>query len=340
MPRGKAVCGELRQRVLQRHENGETVRAIATALALPKSTVHNIVKHYERTGNLAPRTSTGRPKLLTKRDLARLERYIKLNRHVNANDLLEWTRISLGKVVNRATIYRYVLRLKYRFYKSKKKPFISSINKRKRLSWARAHKSWTSAHWNRILWSDESIFKIVLGSNGTRVIRRREEANNPACYLRTVQKPASVCVWGCMSAAGVGPLHMVNGTVDAEKYVDILQQHLPVARRQLFFNRPFTFQQDNAKPHTARRTSAWFRQRRQRLLPWPANSPDLSPIENLWRFLKRKVVARRPTTTEMLRRILQEEWVKVPVEEVRKLVESMPRRVAAVIKLKGDATKW
>ena len=193
------------------------------------------------------------------------------------HDLLEWSRVNIGKVFTKRTMYRYVLRLNFRFYKAKKKPFISTGNKRKRLTWARGYKSWTAVKWNKVLWTDESYFRVVMGSNGTRVLRTRLEADNPACYLRRVQKPVSICVWGCMAASGVGPLHVVDGTINAERYVQILGQHLPSVRRDLFQNRPFTFQQNNARPHSARLTTAWLRGRRIKPLPWPANSPDLSP---------------------------------------------------------------
>lgn len=265
---------------------------------------------------------------------------MKSNRNANVYDLMQWCETVLGKQISKATMYRYVIRLRFRFYKAKKKPFVSSINKRRRLAWARAHKSWTAAKWNKVLWSDESYFRVVLGSTGPRVLRTREEANNPECFRRCVQKPGSICVWGCFASKGVGPLHVVNGTVTGEAYVNILQQHLPTARRTLFHNKGYVFQQDNARPHTARVTSAWIRRQRLRVLPWPASSPDLNPIENLWRYLKRRVNRRRPRTQNDLRMYVLEEWARIPSEELQKHIQSMPRRIAEVIKRRGDATKW
>lgn len=138
----------------------------------------------------------------------------------------------------------------------------------------------------------------------------------------------------------MGPLHFCDGTVTAEEYTKILSNHLPTARRVLFNNKPFTLQQDNAKPHTARITSAWLRSKRIKPLAWPASSPDISPIENIWRYLKRRVNQRRPTTKANLQKYLLEEWNKIPVEELRKQVHSVPRRLAAVIRRKGAPTQW
>ncbi len=89
-------------------------------------------------------------------------------------------------------------------------------------------------------------------------------------------------VWGCISAYVMGSLHVLEGTMNAERYIKALEQHILPSRQRLFQGRPGVFQQDNAKPHTAAITTAWLRSRRVWVLNWPACSPDLSPIENIW----------------------------------------------------------
>ncbi len=75
----------------------------------------------------------------------------------------------------------------------------------------------------------------------------KEEGDLPACYQRSVQKPASLMVWGCISAYGMGSLHVLEGTMNAERYINVLEQHMLPSRRRLFQGRPCVFQQDNAK---------------------------------------------------------------------------------------------
>jgi len=77
----------------------------------------------------------------------------------------------------------------------------------------------------------------------------------------------------------MGSLHVLEGTINAERYIKVLEQHMLPSRRRLFEGRPCVFQQDNAKPHTASITTAWHHRRIVRVLNWPACSPDLSPIE-------------------------------------------------------------
>ncbi len=149
--------------------------------------------------------------------------------------------------------------------------------------------------WKSVLWSDESKFDILVGNPRLRVLRAREEGDLPVCYQRSVQKPASLIVWGCISAYGMGSLHVLEGTMNAERYIksNILEQHMLPSRQRLF-------QQDNAKPHTAAITTAWLRSRRVRVLNWPTCSPDLSPIENIWHIIKRKIRQRWPRTLQQL----------------------------------------
>ncbi len=91
---------------------------------------------------------------------------------------------------------------------------------------------------------------------------------------------------GCISAYGMGSLHVLEGTMNAERHINVLEQHMLPFRRRLFQGMFCVFQQDNAKPHNAAITTAWLRSRRVRVLNWPACSPDLSLIENIWRIIK------------------------------------------------------
>ncbi len=125
-----------------------------------------------------------------------------------------------------------------------------------------------------------------------------------------------------------------------EKYIEILEHNMLPSRRHLFQGRPCIFQQDNAKPHSAHITKSWLRRKRVQVLDWPACSPDLSPIENVWRILKRKMRQRRPRTVAHLKTCLQEEWDKITPETLHHLVSSVPKRLLSVVKRNGNITKW
>ncbi len=136
-------------------------------------------------------------------------------------------------------------------------------------------------------------------------------------------------------AAGVGPLCFLKSTVNAAIYQEILEHFLLPSADKLYGDADFIFQQDLAPAHTAKCTKSWFNDHGVTVLDWPANSPDLNPIENLWGIVKRKIRDTRPNNTDDLKATVKETWASIPPQQCHKLITSMPRRIEAVIKAKG-----
>ena len=300
MGRGSPICERLRLLIVEKFQNNIPQCKIAKTLKISSSTVHNIIKRFRESGEIFVRKGQGRKPILDARDLQALRRHCIKNRFCNRNHCM-----GSGS---------------------------------RRLLWAKAHLKWTEAKWKTVVWSDKSKFEIVFGNHGRHVLRTKDERDHPACYQRSVQKPASLMVWGCISAYWMGSLHIWKGTINAERYIEVLEQHMLPSRRRLLQGRPCIFQQDNAKPHTASITTAWLRRRRVRVLNWPACSPDLSPIENIWRIMKWKIRQRRPRTVEQLESYIRQEWDNIPLPKLQQLVSSVPRRLRTVVKRRGDAT--
>ncbi len=110
----------------------------------------------------------------------------------------------------------------------KKKPYVNMVQKCCRVLWAKAYLKWTVSKWKSVLCSGESKFDILVGKHGRRVLRAKEERDLPAFHHRSVQKPASLMVWVCISSYGMGSLHVLKGTMNAERYIKVLEQHTPL----------------------------------------------------------------------------------------------------------------
>ncbi|KAG2202608.1 hypothetical protein INT46_006171 [Mucor plumbeus] len=112
-----------------------------------------------------------------------------------------------------------------------------------------------------------------------------------------------------------------------------------------FDKKTFSFQQDNARPHTSGATKRWFRHHGYSLdtvLDWPAQSPDLNPIEHVWHQLKLRLnkYPTRATTISELEEGIEREWYKFTKENCLKYIDSMPRRINAVIRSRGGPTRY
>ncbi len=212
------------------------------------------------------------------------------HRHDSVIDITKWAQEYFQKPLSVNTIRRAICRCQLNFYYAKRKPYLNMVQKRRSVLWAKAHLKWTVSKWKSVLWLDESKFDILVGYHGHRVLRAKEDGHLPACHQPSVQKPASLMVWGCIRACSMGRVHVLEGTMHAESYIKVLEQHMLPSRWPVF-------QQDNTKLHTAAITTNWIHSRRVWVLNWPAYSPDLSPIENIWHIIKRKMRQKMTTNS-------------------------------------------
>ncbi len=179
---------------------------------------------------------------------------------------------------------------------------------------------------NKILWSDETKIELFGLNSKLYVWRKPGTAHHLSNTVPTVKHGGgSIMLWGCFSAAGTGRLVAIEGKMNAAKYRDILDENLLQSAQDLRLGRRFTFQQDNDPKHTAKITKEWLHNNSVTVLEWPSQSPDLNPIEHLWRDLKMAVHQRLPSNLTELERICKEECRGSPNPGVKKLVTSFPK---------------
>ncbi len=197
------------------------------------------------------------------------------------------------------------------FRKRATKPLLNQKHRQKHLTWAKEKNNWTVAQSFKVLFSGESKVCILFGNQGPGVWRKRGEAQNPCWLKSSVKFPQSVMIWAAMSSAGVGPLCFLKSTVNAAIYQDFLEHFILPPADKLYGDADFIFQQDLAPAHTAKGTKSWFNDHGVTLLDWPANSPDLNFIENLWVIVKRKMRDTRPNNADDLKAAIRATWASL-----------------------------
>ena len=159
---------------------------------------------------------------------------------------------------------------------------------------------------------------------------------------KTDKYSTSVMVWGCMNSEKTDRLHIMQGTVNAEVYnKDILIKKLLRSARDMYGDEWYIFQQDKALCHTAGSVMKWFDDNKITILYWSGNSPNLNPIENLWRRLKVLVAAKKARNKQELVEAIISSWYHViTTAELTKLAHFMPKRCASVLRSRGYALKY
>lgn len=185
-----------------------------------------------------------------------------------------------------------------------------------------------------MLFSDETHF--YLGHHGREYVNRPLGAGIDPKYTRkdNEQLRGKVTLWGCICADGLGHAELYDDSLTARRYQSILHLNLQRSAEALWPGRSrgqWWFQQDGATPHTAGTSQAWFHNHGIDVIEWPALSPDLNPIEELWNDLKVRVYGRHPHTMEELERYVTEEWAATDLRFISHICRSMPRRLQQVI---------
>ena len=165
----------------------------------------------------------------------------------------EWF-LSNSKTVSDFTVRHQLLESGYKSHTAKPKPIRTAVQKYKRLSFAKSHINWLSDDWNKVIWSDESHFKLFNRKNRTFVRRKPNESDLSFSFIPRLQKGGgSISLWKCITSTGVGPLVFYDGRVNARSYVQLIGDALPAFINSRFGRSSggFWYMQDNARPHVS-----------------------------------------------------------------------------------------
>ena len=242
------------------------------------------------------------------------------------------------------SVRRCIYKNGIRNYVAVSKPYLLPRHVQARKRWANMHKYWDMGHWGRVIFSDKSNFTMKPSRRRAGVWRREGERYKTINLVPTFKSGnASISVWAAFSIKGRTPLVLIEVNLNQALYLNILKHYLlPFADERHGSRENAIYQQDGCGTHRAKSVSSFLDAEKVQLLPCPAQSSDLNPIENTWAMLKRKLRTQStyPTSKSGLFERLSEIWDKLPDSYFEKLMQSMSTRVEESKRVKCLSTKY
>ena len=328
---------------------GANVAEIAAEFKTPESTVKGILRRSKSQHDYASQHRSGRPKSYSDRDVRKLLRIVRREPKTTYQNLIKQSGVEISK----RTCARLLEEHNIKKWVAQARPKLTEEHARERLAFARKYEGYTAEDWRQFVFSDECSVERGTGKARDWVFRTPQQKWDPKMLsVYSKGKGVSVMVWaaiydGCKRSELVimeRDPESKRGGYSTNSYIATLEQGLlPIHPEGM------TFQQDGASIHTSRKAMAWFADHRIELLKWPPYSPDLNPIEHMWWHLKRAVYDVNPQFDQItgpkaqhdaLVEVLPQAWAKISDQTLGNILESMPRRIQAVLAADGWQTKY
>lgn len=337
----RPLSHDIQQNVLSLLGQGFTTRQVAEQCGISRSTVQRLRKKRLPDAELS---RGGRPEKLSPQDKRVCVRAVTSGRLDTATAAAKQLREETGVEVSDLTVRRALREAGLMAQEKEAKPKLSAKNIKARLDFARRHRHWTVEDWKRVIWSDETKVNRFSSDGRSWCWARDGEGRQPRHVKQTVKHGGgSLMIWGCMTAHGPGFICKIEGTMDQHLYKKILREDLYETIEEYGMDvTRVIFQHDNDPKHKAKSVQVWLGEQPFAVLDWPAQSPDLNPIEHLWALLKRRLNQYEAPPSGMLElwERIYFQFYEITENECMGLYESMPRRIEAVLAAKGMWTDY
>jgi len=322
-------------------KQGLSTRTVAERVGLSQGTVGNL--RVQEKGNI-PQNLGGRPRKLSSRDDVYIARLAATGKSSTATAISRMLKQHAGVNVHRSTVAHSLKQSGLDSFAKRKKPLLPVKQRMDRMAFAKRHKNWTIDDWKRVYFSDETkINRYAPDGRAYCWKKRREPLRDHHVVTMVKHGRGSIMVWGCFSTAGPGYICLIEGNMNAEDYRGILESDfLDTLEYYGVEVEHVIFQHDNDPKHTAGSTKKWLEDNQISVLEWPSQSPGLNPIEDLWWIVKHRLKEYQsvPKNNDELWQRVVDIWNGLEANICLELVESMARRIAAVLAAKGGHTKY
>lgn len=257
----------------------------------------------------------------------------------NAKTSANCIKRQLALKVSKSTILRMIhLNPDLEYRKMRVSPALLPRHKKARLQWCGSRLE-VPEDWHSWIFSDEKKFNLD-GPDGF-AYHWHDKRKELLVHQKRQNGGGSVMVWGAIGYKEKLPLQFLEGKQKAEDHIRTLSRAFSDGIDQ-YAEGEAIFQQDNASIHTANITKKWLNEHLVWHDKWPAKSPDLNPIENLWGILAREVYKEgtQYQTVQSLKAAIVKAWEAIDQNVIIKLYDSMDKRMEDVVNAKGNAIEY
>lgn len=312
---------------------GLSIHEIAKKYKCDRKTIKSILKKHRETGCVANRPGRGRKRKLNPQQ----ERAVvkKLKRGKNSTVVSREISQKLKEPISPATIQRIGNRGGAKYLVVEEQDLLTEEHKRKRVEFARCR---AKNDWIFTLFTDEKTFQVGGGPHKMWQDPKHRRTRE------VVRHPKKIHVWGGIGYYYKTKLYFFEENLNSKLYQKILRLRLPPESspdcpegREA----DWIFVQDLDPKHRAKSTSAYLDEvAPDRMKDFPAKSPEINIIEDMWSAVARAIEHYNITSVDQLKRLVKKAWDELPWELVRKSVDSIPRRLKAIIKAEGGRVKY
>lgn len=234
--------------------------------------------------------------------------------------------------VHLTTIQRHLKAMGYSYLTVQSRLPLTQKHKMDRVRFCTA---WNPSSLFTTVYADEKLFMINNHTRKQYVKKGKEHPTEPV-----VKFPARVMVWGGISKHGKTPLIIIRETLDSEGYLDILKQYKNWLKNVVPAGTKVDLLHDNARVHVSTVTKSFCAKEGIMVVDnWPANSPDLNPIELLWGWMSREVLKMHPENQRDLEAMVNNVWDSIDQELIDAFINGLPKRIDTVAKSNGEEYK-
>ena len=203
-------------------------------LQMTRATVYRVIRRFEKEDRIDFKQQTGRPRTISDEDERFVVRCVKKNPKVTASAIATELGTRRGTPISAQTVRRSWKNTGYNSRTAVSKPYISEVNRKKRLEFASKYVTMPDNYWDDVVFTDESKFNIF-GNDRKQKVWRKPNTELEKKNLKVTVKHGggSVMVWGCFAASGVGSLVFIDGIMNSAAYIDILRNNLSSSAEKL-----------------------------------------------------------------------------------------------------------